>query len=66
MAPSKRALSPIQKWEIIIRIFALWCAHPDMRLTQLVRNIFNDRDIYHIEDLDFIEALEEGYREWPS
>jgi hypothetical protein len=65
MDKDQRAKQVLEKREVIERLYALWVQHPDMRLTQLVRNIFPiDQDLYHIEDYEFIRCLEEGYAEW--
>lgn len=67
MKPDKRAKSVLQKREIMERLYALWLQHPDMRLTQLVRNVYpGDYDLYHVEDFPFIEELEQRYEDWPK
>lgn len=67
MDKTKRAEGTMAKREVIERLYALWLQHPDMRLTQLVRNIYpTDYDMYHVEDFELIEELERAYRDWPK
>ena len=44
--------------EVLHRIEELWTKYPDMRLCQLVYCITNGKDIFNIEDEDFIKMLE--------
>ena len=54
-----RARTPDQKREVIERLLAVWENHPDLRLLQLITNVYSD--CYYVEDWDFIEALERFY-----
>ena len=43
----------------------LWLKYPDLRLGQLILNVFSfkgDSPLYFIEDEDLIQKLEEAYR----
>lgn len=67
MDKAKRAKDTMAKREIIERLYGLWLQHPEMRLTQLVRNAYPaDYNLYHVEDFEFIEELERAYKDWPK
>lgn len=58
---SERAVTDQQKNEILERLLAVWKAHPQLRLMQLIGNA-TDGDLYYtIEDYRLIEALEAFY-----
>lgn len=62
----KRATSPDQKKEVLGRLEKLWLKNPNLRLGQLIGNVYHypsGIDPYHDEDYDFITKLEEGYEE---
>ena len=51
---------------ILDRLRKLWEAHPELRLGQLIGNVFNyssKPDIYYFEDEEFIDKLEASYPE---
>lgn len=50
--------------EVMRRLEVLWHKYPDMRLAQLIGNVYRHDgfDPYHMEDEEFISGLEEGYR----
>ena len=56
-----RAHTPEQKLEVIERLYALWLEQPDLRLGQLIANVY--KDPYNVEDFDLIETLERRYDE---
>lgn len=45
---------------ILAQIEQLWERYPDLRLGQLILNIFRD-DFYHVEDEDLVRRLYDGY-----
>ena len=47
--------------KILKRIERLWKKYPDLRLGQLIVNVYGINDIYYKEDAAFIETLEEYY-----
>ena len=55
-----RAHDESEKKAIIARLQAVWVAHPELRLSQLILNAFND-DTYYTEDYDLIEQIEKFY-----
>lgn len=60
----KRAKTKYEKAEIIERLHDLWLKHPELRLGQLIGNVYHypsGIDTYFDEDYDFILNLEEGY-----
>jgi hypothetical protein len=62
----KRATTDEQKREIIERLYQMWIENPQLRLGQLIGNVFHypsGIDPYHWEDYDFIAALEDAYKE---
>jgi len=55
--------------KVLVRLAKIWSKHPDMRLGQLLENVFpnTDRDYisaYHIEDEEYISTIEEFYKEY--
>lgn len=53
-----RAHDSDQKEIIINRLLNAWCAKPNLRLSQLIKNTFGDKDIFYIEDETFIGLIE--------
>lgn len=43
-------------------IRAIWMDNPDMRLGQLLCNVFRDPALYYVEDEDLIKALKTYYQ----
>lgn len=43
------------------RLKNLWKKYPDLRLGQLISNLFRDPTLYYVEDEDLIKGLEEFY-----
>jgi len=56
---SPRATTDEEKRVVLERVYALWCAHPELRLGQLLHNVSSD--IYYKEDFPLLEALEQVY-----
>ena len=54
-----RATTHEQKRELIEQVYALWCAHPELRLGQLLNNVSSD--LYYKEDFPLVETLEQFY-----
>jgi hypothetical protein len=50
--------------KILKEIGDVWETYPDLRLGQMLLNVFNNSDIYHIEDEDLVKALKEFYTEF--
>jgi len=60
----KRATTDKQKREIIERLYKLWTEHPNLRLGQLMGNVYHypsGIDPYFDEDYDFTQRLEDYY-----
>ena len=55
--------NPKRITEILDRLQKVWEKYPDLRLGQLINNIYWNFDIYHIEDEQFINAIEGFYAE---
>jgi hypothetical protein len=55
-----RAVTKEQKEEILNRLGVLWLDNPELRLGQLIKNVYKE-DFYSVEDYEFIEKLEEYY-----
>ncbi len=47
--------------EILERLKNIWLANPDLRLGQMISNVFAEPIIYYIEDDKLIKHLEEYY-----
>ena len=54
-----RAATDEQKRAVIERLYTLWCAHPELRLGQLLGNVSSD--LYYKEDFPLVETLEQFY-----
>lgn len=62
----RRANTIEQKEEVLLRLLDLWKANPNLRLAQLIGNVYHipsGADPYYVEDFDFIASLEDGYKE---
>lgn len=46
--------------ETLSRLKKVWFNHPNLRLGQLIQNVFGD--IYYIEDEEFVEEIENFYK----
>jgi hypothetical protein len=62
----RRANEPYQKKVILDRLLKLWLEKDQLRLGQLIGNVFHSTDQggireYYAEDWDFIELLEKHY-----
>lgn len=57
-----RADTNEKKRAIIERLYIVWCSHPELRLGQLLLNVFRDTPWYYLEDEPLIEQLEQFYR----
>lgn len=59
-----RANTPEEKQEIMERLYKLWLKHPELRLGQLIVNIYrSSNSLYLAEDFNFIKELEEIYEQ---
>ena len=60
---SDRATTLEKKKQILVRLYRIWKENPDLRLSQLIENVYphDNKCMYHIEDFPFIEELEEHY-----
>jgi uncharacterized protein YihD (DUF1040 family) len=56
----RRAVDDKMKEEVLHRLLAVWTAHPDLRLMQLLGNVYR-QDPYYVEDYDAIKTVEEFY-----
>jgi hypothetical protein len=62
-----RAENAAQKQEIMERLLEVWKKNPQLRLGQLIGNIYHSNDrggvsLYYAEDYALLTALEEGYK----
>lgn len=55
-----RAADDAMKTAVTGRLLDVWKANPDLRLMQLIGNVFRS-DPYYIEDYEAIKAVEEFY-----
>lgn len=56
-----RAYTTFEKRELIIRLLNAWIESPELRLGQLLSNVF-DYDTFYIEDDEFVSRVEEYVR----
>jgi len=47
--------------EILKLISKIWHKHPNLRLCQIIGNLFIDKDLYYIEDDVLQDRLEKKY-----
>ena len=59
-----RATTNEQKRVVIERLYTLWCAHPELRLGQLLGN--GSSDLYFTEDVPLMNSLEQFYIQVPQ
>ncbi len=59
-----RAATDEQKRVVIERVYTLWCAHPELRLGQLLSNVSSD--LYFREDVPLVDTLEQFYTQVPQ
>lgn len=59
LPPTHRATTDEQKRNVVERVYALWIAHPELRLGQLLGNVF--REMYYVEDIELVQTLERFY-----
>lgn len=58
-----RAKTEQEKAAVIERLAAVWKANPDLRLGQLIANVYRDlRYLYYTEDETLIRAIETCYQ----
>jgi len=55
----RRATTDEEKRVVLERLYALWHAHPEVRLGQLLGNVSSD--LYYQEDFPLVETLEQFY-----
>lgn len=48
----------MDKREVMERVLAVWYHFPNLRLTQLIGNVFHG-DPYHVEDEELVRSLEQ-------
>lgn len=65
---ANRAKTIEHKAEVITRLSVLWLKHPELRLAQLIGNVYpcgpdtgGHIDPYHVEDYEFVKELEKFY-----
>lgn len=51
---------PKRIYKLMKRLEKLWKKHPDLRLAQLIGNVWRG-DPYYVEDEDFIGKMEDAY-----
>ena len=60
-----RANTKKEKQQVIGRLLNLWLKFPQMRLMQLINNVYHEDlhcpDLYYIENYDFINGMEQFY-----
>jgi uncharacterized protein YihD (DUF1040 family) len=47
--------------DMLSRLQTIWEKYPDLRLGQLITNVFRSEGLYYLEDDMFIKALEDYY-----
>ena len=50
---------------VLAKIRQIWLTYPDLRLGQLLENVFPDRELYYVEDDEPLEALRVYYEGAP-
>jgi uncharacterized protein YihD (DUF1040 family) len=49
--------------EILNELKSIWNSFPDLRLGQMLLNVFNDQELYYVEDKDLIKHIRHHYSE---
>ena len=62
-----RAVSDDAKQEVLERLLEVWKSRPELRLGQLIGNVYHSNDrggvsLYYAEDYALLTALEESYK----
>jgi len=47
--------------DMLNRLQTIWEKYPDLRLGQLITNVFRGEGLYYLEDDTFINAIEDYY-----
>jgi uncharacterized protein YihD (DUF1040 family) len=47
---------------VLSRLQAVWKKYPDLRLGQLITNVFRSDSLYYLEDDRLIDIIEEFYK----
>jgi len=65
LSQTNRATTDEQERQVIERLYTLWIVRPELRLGQLLGNVF--RDIYYyVEDNEMMQTLERFYVSGPT
>lgn len=59
-----RAVTDTEKTAVLNRLGAVWKANPELRLGQLIINVF--KDPYYVEDVALVSELEAFYGREPG
>lgn len=57
----RRAYSDAQKKRVMKRLLKVWIDNPFLRLSQLIASAYYAKDIFYVEDEDFIKDIEKFY-----
>lgn len=60
----ERATTDEKKKQIVEDLLSIWLEHPNLRLGQLIGNVYHaptGGDPYHVEDYDFINEISAFY-----
>jgi hypothetical protein len=60
--PSDTPLDSDQRQDVIVRLYALWERHPQLRLGQLIENANFNNGLYSVDDMELIYQLERFYK----
>lgn len=52
--------------KVLKAIEEIWGMYPDLRLGQLIGNVFRDPVLYYVEDKELVKALQEVYLPEPT
>lgn len=52
--------------KVLKAIKEIWELYPDLRLGQLIGNVFRDPHLYYVEDKEMVEALQQVYLPKPT
>jgi hypothetical protein len=56
------SLGSQERQDVIVRLYALWERHPQLRLGQLIENANFNNGLYSVDDMDLIVRLESFYK----
>jgi len=58
----QRANTEAEKRQVVEKLYGIWIHNPELRLGQLILNVYYGKDPYYEEDWDLITKMDEFYK----